>query len=459
MKSFNKFIPLLICCLSELSLAGIPEELDRVYNSLGYSTNITHSEAYRNQAAGYYTGGSLVARTNIRESQIASIQLPSFRSGCGGIDLFTGGFSFINSQELIDAMKNIANNATSYAFMLAVETVSPLIAEQMKSLQQMANQINQSNINSCETAASLVGGLWPKTDLAQRQVCSSLGVSSGRFADWAKARQGCGSGGERSQILADSKAHSEFKDMVVHNRNLAWEIIRRNSFLANDTELAELFMSLSGTLIFSQTGSNDNTPHQLQALPSLASNANTINALLEGGEGRIYHCDETQACLHPTLASLHIAPHQALTNRVKSLLDAILDKIKTDTPLTQEEIGLLEATRLPIYKMLNVNAAYAQPLARLSASDYADTIARDILTQYLQETLNFILTSSSIWPYPEEVLNQFKQGIVAAMQQVRQNKAKSIEDRNNAWDMIHKTQLLEQQLAGSLSADLTANAR
>lgn len=49
-----------------------------------------------------------------------------------------------------------------------------------------------------------------------------------------------------------------------------------------------------------------------------------------------------------------------------------------------EEIGLLNSTSLPVYKMLNVQATFQKDKSIMNVSAYADVIAMDILFQYLQ---------------------------------------------------------------------------
>ena len=78
-------------------------------------------------------------------------------------------------------MENIINNSMGYAFNLALESTTPEIANVMKYINTIANTINNANINSCETAAGLVGTVWPKTHEAQQQVCEDIGNSKGLF--------------------------------------------------------------------------------------------------------------------------------------------------------------------------------------------------------------------------------------------------------------------------------------
>ncbi|MBS0351488.1 MAG: conjugal transfer protein TraH, partial [Proteobacteria bacterium] len=192
-------------------MASVNSDLNSFFNDLGFSDNTTAPNAYSGQEAGYYSGGSLFARDSVRDVQIAQVQLPSFRSGCGGIDLFTGGFSFINSQQLVNLMNNIINNSLGYAFNLAIESVTPEIANVMKYINTLANTINNANINSCETAAGLLGTVWPKTHEAQQQVCQDIGSSQGIFTDWAHARQGCSTGGNMTQVLDSAQNNPNYQ--------------------------------------------------------------------------------------------------------------------------------------------------------------------------------------------------------------------------------------------------------
>ena len=82
-----------------------------------------------------------------------------------------------------------------YAFNLALESTTPEIANVMKYINTLSNTINNANINSCETAAGLVGTVWPKTHEAQKQVSGisvtakgylPIGRRRGRAAAWRR---------------------------------------------------------------------------------------------------------------------------------------------------------------------------------------------------------------------------------------------------------------------------------
>lgn len=450
----TRWIALLLFLSINTAMASVSSDLGSFFNHLGYTSNSTDASAYQGQEAGYYTGGSLYARNSVRDYQLVSVQLPSVKAGCGGIDLFTGGFSFINSQNLVDAMENIANNAVSYAVLLGIQTVTPEIADEMQSLQGYANFINQGNINSCETAASAVGAVWPKTDMAEQQVCQSIGTSKGLFSDYTSARMQCGEGGKRSSTLTKAQNDASYKDMVVSNTNIAWKAIQKNNFLAKDTELAELFMSLSGSIII-KAGSDDNAPHETTPLPSLAGNHQLIKALMFGGDTPLYRCDELKACLNAKEESITIDKMKGLVSQVSTLLSEMYSHILSDTPITEEEKGLLQSTNIPIYKMLTVEAAYTGGSTVLDLNSYSEIIAASILNQYLNENIDLVQKSAGQLQYPESILSQFNEGLQKARREVATQNEQTSAAFNTNLQLIQRTQILEQQLAGSLSSNLS----
>jgi conjugative transfer pilus assembly protein TraH len=177
---------------------------------------------------------------------------------------------------------------------------------------------------------------------------------------------------------------------------------------------------------------------------------------LHGGETKIYQCDTLadDGCLNPTVGTLTISKNAALQAQVAKLLNDMVDKIYADQALSQQEIGLLNATRMPIYKMLNVQAAFAGDKSVLDIDDYAGVIAADILFQYLDESLAVVSASSSSLPYPNSIMTLFLQGVSQARNSVRHAEQNAYQQVTMAAQLIQQTQALEQMLAGSLSAQL-----
>ena len=56
-------------------------------------------------------GGSFEMRAPITAINLVAFDPPRIDAGCGGIDLYGGSFSFINSQQLVQIFRAVAQNA------------------------------------------------------------------------------------------------------------------------------------------------------------------------------------------------------------------------------------------------------------------------------------------------------------------------------------------------------------
>jgi conjugative transfer pilus assembly protein TraH len=453
----NAILVILILFFSLSAYADVNGDLNSFFDGLGMTQNVTAPHAYQGQQAGYYSGGSVFSRNAVRNVQLMQIDLPSFRAGCGGIDLFAGGLSFINSDELIKTMRNIMNNVKGYGMLLALEEVTPMIKNVLGDMQDMANKVNQMNINSCETAEGLVGGLWPKTRAAQQQVCQDVGNNNGMFTDYAEARQGCTSDALNNNFdstMQFGSTNPQYKNLVLDNGNIAWKALLANNLVNGDQQFAELLMSLSGSIILQKNGSGKNAKTTFKTLDSLATNASLLKAILYGDKATFYKCDEPTQCLAPTKQTITISQNSALKSQVEKILNSIDQKILSDTALSNQEIGLLQSTRIPIYKILAVQAAYQKDPNILNVENYSEVIATDILFQYLQENLNLVRASSSSLQYPSEIMTQFNAGINQAITDVRAQQRNAQVQVSSAMQLIEQTQIIEKMLSGQLSAQL-----
>jgi conjugative transfer pilus assembly protein TraH len=183
-----------------------------------------------------------------------------------------------------------------------------------------------------------------------------------------------------------------------------------------------------------------------------------IQALLQGGTTPIYRCNNAE-CLNPSRTTVTISAQQSLVTRVQLLLEQMLTHIKTDTALSPDEIALLNATKLPLYKMLSVEAAFYSNASVLNLSDYADAIALDWLYQYLQEQLTLIEIGSASLQFPAEITQQFHQQLQQAKQKVNQLRTTTAQREQVTTQLIEKTQRLEQQLLDGLVSELVGSQK
>lgn len=392
---------LMVCLTAQLPAldmadADVGHELNSFFNDMGGAANVNGPTAFKGQSAGYYTGGSLWSRFPQKSVNPINLQLPSIKAGCGGIDAFTGSFSFINSTELVSLLKATANNALGFAFQLAIKSISPQIASTIEELSQKVQQMNQFNMNSCEMAQGLVAGLWGKNQGHDSQVCKAIANSQGWATDWAKSRQNCNEPSEQAKMNTSNKDET----IPAGDYNYTWSTLQKG-YPSFDKSFKEYLMTLVGTVIYKAPDASGSHP----SYQFIGGGDQTIvTALLDGSSGqKIYQCDDAEKCLNPTQVTLAVSDSDALKPRIAKLITSMSDKVKTNAALTPQEIGLLGGTSIPLYKIVTVNAA--ANLGGLSTADIdnlAEIVATDMLEELIRKFVGLVRDGSAVFQNADE---------------------------------------------------------
>lgn len=427
--------------------AGLGDDLKDFWERTGGGVNVTRPQAYQGQMGGYVTLGSLYMRTKPRNSSMLQFQLPSVRAGCGGIDIFGGSFSFISKEEMIYLMEGIMQNASSFAFELALESLSPAVAEQVAKLRDLLQEVNAMNINSCEAGQMLVGSLWPKMDGASQHICQTVGSMNGTFADAVSRRHGCGTEGKQNQTLRGAKG--ALADQVPVDINYAWRAVKKNGFLASNPTIGELFMSMTGTII--TTGAaNDNEGPKHRTIAPRAFTPEMLVALVDGGTIPILKCNETNKCLNPTWKDVTLARDDAYFARVRKVVKALSDAIRDDTELTEEMIGIIGLTSAPVYETLKTARAYKYQFVDDEIALLSELVAVELAMLYMNETLTEMGRSASNVDTFGDIVREFQETIRNTQNGFGTLRREAAEKYADALSAIEKLQLHKAMLtAGS----------
>ena len=444
---------LLLLLLSLISMnvfAGVSGDLQGFFTALGYEGNITNPSAYQGQAAGYYSGGSVFLRNRTKNIQIIHVDAPTINSGCGGIDLFTGGFSFVNAQALTEFFQKIMSNASGYMFNLALETAVPEIAHSMQFIQQKAQEINANNFNSCEMAETFVGGIWPRMKSTQQHICKDIGCHKNLFSDWAEARQECSNAGKYSEAVNKAAEDPKYKKAVMVNKNLIWDSLSSSNFLS-DSSLIEFFMSLSGTIVYNADG-------KASVYTPLAKDRNVIKALLDGGKAKIYLCDEKKKCLKPYLGNITINKDKALYAKINKSINEIVTALSSKNidsqGLPSHLKGFLELTKFPILKFISAHLMAGSAAMALSITNYSEAIAKTLLMQYMHEALQTVENSLSGTDYAPEIHKQLVNQIHQALVYVENIKTESRHDIQELMSFIESSRKTEKEVTSRITGQI-----
>lgn len=342
------FVALSFVFISTYSMAS---SLEEVFNSVNAYSNTTAPKAIAGQTMNYYTGGSLFMRTSRKSYQLAAAAAPSWSSGCGGIDLFAGSFSYINKEQFVAMLRNIGANSLGFSFKLAMQNLCPTCDNVMQALEATARSINGMNINSCEMAEGLVNAAVPDTwRKSEANMAKTLGNATNQFSDALDAWKNVFSNETKARETTQRAAEKnpEIKEKLADG-NVTWKALKKLPGLDDDTR--EIYMSMIGTVIF------DSAKGQPQYLPSTDIDIKT----LIGTPGQIkaelpvYRCTNKADCKQITLGTSK--KYTALTKLVGDKLEKIAHHIANRSAYgadLNELIQFVNVTDIPVYKMVAV---------------------------------------------------------------------------------------------------------
>ena len=128
-------------------------------------------------------GGSFEMRSPTLNVNLVSFDRPRFDAGCGGIDLYGGSFSFINSQQLVQIFRSVAANAVGLAFKAAIKAISPSLSDLITEFQTLLQHMNSLAKNSCQLAHLVVTGTEKALGISVEADGAKEAVHRGMFSD------------------------------------------------------------------------------------------------------------------------------------------------------------------------------------------------------------------------------------------------------------------------------------
>jgi conjugative transfer pilus assembly protein TraH len=156
---------------------------DWVDNWISQST-YSRPNTYNTQRRGYVTGGKLSLRYQQDVEHLVNVTPPSFKKGCGGIDLFGGSMNYLGPDRLVQKFEQIMSGGlATYAYDLALNVLCEPCAKEMKSLEAIVDRINQLQIDDCKATKAVVAYMENGTGVGESErnseAISDFAISSG----------------------------------------------------------------------------------------------------------------------------------------------------------------------------------------------------------------------------------------------------------------------------------------
>lgn len=399
----------LACLISSHAVLAGDAGMQQWFNDMGMYANATPSGAFQGQTMNTYTGGGLYARAPQKSYQFANFDPPRLNAGCGGIDLYTGAFSFINSDQIVNLLRNAGSNALGYLFMTNMESICPSCTSAIKFLQDQSAKMNALNMNSCELASGVVDATASTIGLKTLGNDTKLyGKIAGIADDFTGAWQSTKETPSKANQVIQAKRNDASLPEGSKNRNvnLVWAAlsdITRNG-VPLTLEEKELAMSMVGTVIITdippgQTSVPEGAGQNVYIQPATVQFENFV----EGDNGQLnvlkYNCGADTSkwgCIDLATGGLSTSvwPTGSSNKSFKAMVEATINRLMANIDARQNsasgnsDYALINSSTLPVWKMI---ATHSQlPASMMLSQEYIDMIATDIAYQYYTEGLRAV---------------------------------------------------------------------
>lgn len=342
---------------------------------------------FEGQKRGYFTAGSFSARLNMSNDYLFSIQKPKLKSGCGGIDLFMGGFSFLNADYLVKKLQNIMTAAPAVAFSIALNTIAPEINQEMSKYSSMIDQLNNIQLNDCKAA----------TTIATVAVDEAMGKGADANKALADFAQGSGLTDLYHTFTSDAKSNSGTSTItgaqnylqgcsgdiqtLFSSSGFLLDKIAANYYSYLQTYVPTIRAYIGDVSIYVDT--NTGIP-KITYYPPICDQAFDVESFINGQMqimNTTSNTPPTAACAAATDANANIS--QWVGVRIQSITDAL----KNHSQLFTSDQNFISVIPVPIYSALitsqavdpNVTGSIGGPLQDTIARIYAYRITRDLM--------------------------------------------------------------------------------
>ncbi|MBB6122865.1 conjugal transfer protein TraH [Sphingobium subterraneum] len=185
------------------------------FNTVTY----TSPGSFNDQTRGYVTAGGMSGRIDVHNDYVMSLSLPKVKAGCGGIDMFLGGMSFLDPEYLVQKLESILQAAPAVAFQYLLETLDEKMGNIISKMEAATNFLNSIQVNDCRLANRMV------------QIAKGDDNMSGIIEEMT---------GYRSVKQGFSKSFQQSRERIEANNNNPTEDLK-NALVNCPAEVTEIF--------------------------------------------------------------------------------------------------------------------------------------------------------------------------------------------------------------------------
>lgn len=389
-------------------LNGRADWIGDFYTSAGAGMNVTAAQAISSQSVVGVSGGGLEWRIPNKNFQVVSITPPRLSSGCGGIDMYLGAYSFPNKDAFVQALRNFGQAAIGYFFQLALKTMAPEIAATLEVINDLAQRMNALGMNSCAAAKQFVdsvAGEWMEKNArdasgyarsigsAVDEFDSLLGQRSGGYAKTMEDKYKQNYNKSQSALTKDDVATKLPVEVnVVH-----YVLSRSRAVDLTDDEIGMIMALIGPSLIIRRGQADDGSASPINAGKiKLLDYKQVLGGEVDSGGSpvpfTVYTCNSEPQCLDPQPVQVTYLSFQTRINNVITKIRTNVSSRTSALSLTAAETNVLKLASVPLYRAAAMaeTTGVAQTTALVLLPDLADYAALDASMRFVNYFLNIL---------------------------------------------------------------------
>lgn len=386
MRFFKSFF--IAAILSYMPNASSSDSVGDFFTAMGTVTT-TSPGVFKGQTMNHFVGGGFSYRVPQKNYQLASMAPARLNYGaCGDIDAFAGAFSFINSDQLVQMMQNIGNNAVGAIFKIALDTISPELGGVMDYMNDLAQKVNALNINSCEAATGIVTAAKDMAiDKKEIQETSLYQTADNIYSDIVNAKDEITKNVQkRRDAMEEMKSNPELEDKM-EDVNITWEALNipKTSGVNLTNEQKRLLMTLFGAVLCSSYDTDGNSkkdsPRTCAYIPPapdlnfkslvLGDGTNPLGLLGAGCDDGSSNADKSK-CMEPYYSQTtpfeftvgtgtsYNSFYSYISGEIEYLRESIRDRkpnSSLNTTRLQNAYGFIQLSSLPAWTIIKIAAS------------------------------------------------------------------------------------------------------
>jgi len=476
----KKMILLFVLLFSFSQAGSMQSFLDDNINSV-----VEEPGYYKSQTRGLYALGSSTAKfNNMGNLNPFNIEAPHFGMGCGGIDATFGGFSYLNLEYLVEKLKAVSAAAPAFAFQMALGVLCEDCKTTLNWLENIANQINNLNMDTCK-ASKRIGAF------AADKIMSAIdgNMNSGQSNNFIKETENAKSNQSSTwsdylntvsyYMGGDSAAAKKSIKYATLQGSLLKEALEDSSkvdtsFLGKDSQGGNFFTSIIRAMIGDvvgykaaikggggkESGSGDGTP-KLKFIPPTSAD---YGAFLEGEEISYVYVKTRDENKGMPIVKNGYEKFSGIKKLYETRLRSILNKMKSRQDIAATDRAFINKMPLPIAKYLNTAVLIAIDDTK-SLAEYLSIVQTNAFLEFITRTtskaLSYQITNSSDNQNPKEVkeyLIMINENAIKLKKDANSWFAKSVQNWQQKQGINNYYMGLEQRLKAKLGNSPTFTA-